>query len=372
MSAVMRLFFGSWWARFFGRAAQPRPVASDSQAEPAAEPRARRATPAVRPSPEAAQKALADTVRGEVGLPLVPLPAEDLAARREQTLAAMANLQQIPALQSLAQNFLRTLNQVDVDVSDVVLVLAKDSALCVRILKMANSVAVASERRIDDLESAVQMLGIARVRKAAQSMVMLRDSHRVTAGFDWRHLWMHAIATASIADELEKRLRGEEPPALHVAALLHDVGKIVLSTVAPEEYRRILVATWHEQGRLEELEHERLGVDHREAGRRFAEHAKLPEMIAEAIAHHDRPEEAESFRFEVALVALANHVSKAHGLGFSGARLGVEADEFAASPAGRVVEAELGRKPDIDAIESDLPELLAGVRAELRELIAHR
>ncbi len=375
MSAVMRLFLGSWWARFFGRAAKPRPVGPEAREEPeatAVEPRAKRPAAATRPSPEAAQKALADTVRGEVGLPLEPLPAENLVTRREQTLAAMANLQQIPALQSLAQNFLRTLNQVDVDVSDVVLVLAKDSALCVRILRMANSVAIGSERRIDDLESAVQMLGIARVRKAAQSMVMLRDSHRVTAGFDWRHLWMHAIATAAIADELERRLRGEEPPALHVAALLHDVGKIVLSTVAPEEYRRILVATWHEQGRLEELEHERLGVDHREAGRRFAEHANLPEMIAQAIAHHDRPEAAESFRFEVALVALANHVSKAHGLGFSGARLGAEDDDFATLPAWRVIEAELGRAPDIDGIEAELPELLARVRGELRELNTHR
>jgi len=375
MSTALRWFFGSWWARLFGRAAEPRPVAPLPPAEPDGPPAASRAKrpagPPARPSPEAAQQALADTVRGEVGLPLPPLPAEGLAERRERTLAAMANLQQIPALQSLAQNFLRTLNQVDVDVADVVLVLAKDSALCVRILRMANSVAVGSERRIDDLESAVQMLGIARVRKAAQSMVILRDSHRVTAGFDWRHLWLHAIATAAIADELEKRLRGEEPPALHVAALLHDVGKIVLSTVAAEEYRRILVATWHEQGRLEELEHERLGVDHREAGRRFAEHANLPEMITQTIAHHDRPEGAESFRFEVALVALANHVSKAHGLGFSGARLEAE-EEFATLPAWRVIEEELGRMPDIEAIEAELPDLLARVRGELRELNTHR
>jgi HD-like signal output (HDOD) protein len=372
MSAVMRMFFGSWWARFFGRAAEPAPNAVEAPEVPAVEPRPRRAVPVVRPSPEAAQKALADTVRGEVDLPLVPLPAEELSARREQTLAAMANLQQIPALQSLAQNFLRTLNQVDVDVADVVQVLAKDSALCVRILRMANSVAVGSERRIDDLESAVQMLGIARVRKAAQSMVMLRDSHRVTAGFDWRHLWMHAIATAAIADELEKRLRGEEPPALHVAALLHDVGKIVLSTVAADEYRRILVATWHEQGQLEELELDRLGVDHREAGRRFAEHAKLPDLIAQAIAHHDRPEEAESHRFEVALIAVANHISKAHGLGFSGARLTAADDDFAALPAWRVIEAELGRRPKIEEIEAELPEILATVRGELRELNTQR
>jgi putative nucleotidyltransferase with HDIG domain len=290
------------------------------------------------------------------------------AAARERSLASLHQLQQIPALQSFARNFLRILGRTDVDVADVVEVIAKDSALCVRVLRMANSVMVGAGGRVEDLDMAVQLLGIARVSNAARTLFTLRDGNRVADGFDWRHLWMHAIATAEIAVELERRLRGEAPPALHIAALLHDVGKIVLSMVAPEDYRAILADAWHERGSLENLERARLGVDHREAGVYFAQQSGMPEMAVEAIAHHDRPEEAGSFRFEVALVAIANHVSKAHGLGFSGARLDPAEGEFATLPAWRVVEQELGRIIRPEIFEAEIAVFAGMVRSDLREM----
>jgi hypothetical protein len=70
----------------------------------------------------------------------------------------------------------------------------------------------------------------------------------------------------------------------------------------------------------------------------------------------------------VALIALANHLSKAHGLGFSGARLDESDGDFATHPAWQVVEEECGGGLDPEAIESDLGPFLSGLRAELRGL----
>lgn len=294
--------------------------------------------------------------------------AEEREQVRARTLAALADLRQIPALQSLAQGFLRALNQPDVAFDELVATIEKDSALCVRVLRMANSVLISPEQRIEDVESAVHMLGVDRVRQTAQALFTLRDAHRVAEGFDWRHLWMHALATASIASELERKLRGGEVAQLHLAALLHDVGKIVLSTVAPEEYRALLVTAWHESGRLEDLERERLGVDHREAGTLFARAAGLPEIVLQTIAHHDRPQEAEQFGAEAALVAIANYLSKAHGLGFSGARLDASDGDFETLPAWDVLASATGRRPDIAELEREIAAFLPQVRAELREL----
>ncbi len=383
MPDAISTFLGGWWDRLFGRFGWSRwqePMPAEAPAPDAIPalglsdvPTAvlhegnRLSVPVE--SREAVRLALVATLRGATFEQAVSVAATaDAEMMRQRTLDGLKNLQQIPALQSFAQSFLRTLGRSEVDVADVVEVVAKDSALCVRILRMANSVLVSPERRIDDLDTAVQMLGLARVRKTAQTLFTLRDGNRVADGFDWRHLWLHAIATASIADELDENLRGEAPPSLHVAALLHDVGKIVLSTVAPDEYRTILVATWQDRGRLEELERARLGVDHREAGVHFARQSGLPEVVIQAIAHHDQPEQAESFRFEVALVSIANYVSKAHGLGFSGARLDAADGEFANLPAWRVIEAELGYRPDVEAMEANMSKFAPSVRAELREM----
>jgi putative nucleotidyltransferase with HDIG domain len=289
-------------------------------------------------------------------------------AARERTLAGLRRLQQIPALQSLARGFLHTLNQPDVSVPEVVEAIRKDSALCVRLLRAANSVLVSPERRIEDLDSAVQMLGVVRVRKMMQAMFTLRDGNRVAAGFDWRHLWIHALATAAIAEELEKRLRSAGDSQIHLAALLHDVGKIVLSTLAPEEYRDVLMRAWHDGGTLDELERDALGVDHREAGVVFVQHNRLPEVVVQAIAHHDNPAEATSYRLEVALISLANHLSKAHGLGFSGARLHAADAEFAELPAWVVVEEMCGGRLDAAAVEAGMQAFLAELRVDLRGL----
>ena len=382
MAGAFLSLLGGWWARLFGRAAsaptpgvgswpaEANPTETVAGANPAATETevAAEATPALEakmpvapepPVPHEAAQSLIETL-GLAALPatVARVPVADPQVR-ERTLAA---------LQSLAQGFTQAMNRPEVAVEEVVSAISKDSALCVRVLRMANSVLVSPERRIEDLDTAVQMLGVRRVRQAAQALFTLRDANRVAEGFDWRHLWIHALATASIAEELEQQLRSAGDSQLHLAALLHDVGKIVLSTIAPDDYRDILVMAWNESGRLEDLERERLGVDHREAGVLFAQHNGLPAVVVEAIAHHDRPELATQHRFEVALVALANYVSKAHGLGFSGARLGADDGEFAELPAWKVVAAECGGRPDIEATEAELGRFVVGLRADLREL----
>lgn len=389
MSGAFLSLVGGWWVRLFGRAASARPAVEPPAGVtatveiPVRDTLSEKKIPAFFPtgagigdvavvSAEAARdeaaKSLIETL-GLEALPIAPAQAREADPKvRERTLAALRDLQQIPALQSLAQGFLQAMSRPEVEVSEVVDAISKDSALCVRVLRMANSVLVSPERRIEDLDTAVHMLGVVRVRKAAQALFTLRDAKRVGEGFDWRHLWIHALGTAAIAEELEKQLRSAGNSQLHLAALLHDVGKIVLSTIAPDDYRDILVRAWNENGRLEDLERERLGVDHREAGVLFAQHNGLPEVVVEAIAHHDHPETAEKCRFEVALVSIANYVSKAHGLGFSGSRLDESDGEFDALPAWKVIEEMGGGTPNREAIEAELKIFVASVRMDLREL----
>jgi len=153
-----------------------------------------------------------------------------------------------------------------------------------------------------------------------------------------------------------------------MAALLHDVGKIVLSTVAPDAYRDIIVASWNGEGRLEDLERENLGVDHREAGFIFARGNRLSDVVVEAIAHHDDPTKAGAHRFEVALVSIANFMSKARGLGFSGARLEAGDGELEDLPAWCVVEEESGRAPDVTQLEDEMSGFFATLRLDMRSL----
>ena len=303
-----------------------------------------------------------------VVLAVTPPPAPAVAvdsALRAQTLEDLQKLQQIPALQSLAQGFLRAATRTDGSVEEVVEVVEKDPALCMRVLRMANSAFVKPEKKIEDIFTAVQMLGLRRVSAAAQALFTMRDAHAMAGGLDWRHLWVHALATAAIAEELEQRLGRPAGQQLYMAALLHDVGKIVLSTVAPETYGAVLGEVLAGGSRLDVLEQERFGVGHAEAGVIFARHGHLPDEVVEAIAHHAAPAEAQAHRRTVAIVNLANFLSKTYGLGFSGARLDETDGDFVSLPGWAVIAEEEGGNFDPAMIEEDMRPFISELKQEL-------
>jgi putative nucleotidyltransferase with HDIG domain len=222
--------------------------------------------------------------------------------------------------------------------------------------------------RIEDIAHAVQMLGVVQVRRIAQALFTMRDANGAAEGFDWRHLWVHGLATASLAEELERQLQLPANPRLYLAALLHDVGKIVLSTVSPETYRAILVEAWNGRHRLEGLEAIRLGVGHGEAGVIFAEHCGLGGEARAVIAHHADPTDATEHPLSVALVSVANFVSKSYGLGFSGARLDESDGEFETLPAWAIIAQHTGRPPDLAGLAEQLRAYIDRLKPELKSL----
>ena len=217
MSDAIMSFIGGWWARWFSRAggahaplagapgqlanaSAPVVVAvafSDVGVAPFAEtaPAAAQAVAvieAVEIDEDEVEESFLETVGLEPGSDFTRTPFSAEPRVRDAALAALGRLKQIPALQSLVQGVMRIMGRDGVSVHEVVEALEKDSALCVRLLAMANSVAVSPEQRIEDLQTAVQMLGIAKVRRAAQAVFTLRGAQRMVDGIDWRHLWIHA------------------------------------------------------------------------------------------------------------------------------------------------------------------------------------
>lgn len=383
MPAPIQSPFRRWWIRLWGigrpSAAKPSaPVDLPSVAEPSpvlpTPPRAEEKPAAVLPAdPEAVRVALAETLMRPIadGTAIAFAGPADESELRANTLKALAELRQIPALQSLARGFMLTANRDGVSIDEVVDAIGKDPSLCVRVLKMANSAFVKPVNRIEDLPSAVQMLGVVRIRSLVQTLYTLRDSRAIAPGFDWRHLWLHALATAALSEELERQLGIVSGPLLYLAALLHDVGKIVLSVMAPEDYSQILLAAWQDSRPLEELERARFGLTHREAGEVYLRQNNMADAVLDTVAHHHSPSEApEANRLIVAVVAVANFMSKTYGLGFSGAVLTAADGEFADLPAWRVIEAETRHAPDIALIEERLRACIPGIKAQLIKLRA--
>ena len=190
---------------------------------------------------------------------------------------------------------------------DVVEVISFDPAMTALILRAANSASSGSAREVSTVHDAVVRLGGGPVltlatNGAVRSRLKQEDPTRV--GFD---MWRHSV-TAALASELVKDATSfYTPAAAMTAALLHDVGKLVLAKALTPNMLNLL-AQVAEAEHLTRLEAEQavLMTDHGELGAVAAEAWQLPDAIVEAIRFHHTPSEAST--------PLATMVSIADGL----------------------------------------------------------
>jgi HD-like signal output (HDOD) protein len=122
------------------------------------------------------------------------------------------------------------------------------------------------------------------------------------------------VASALAVEPIARRAQTPVPPECFTAALMHDVGKIVLARfLSPDELRWLADA--RDLGGLSSLhaETEVLGVNHAELGGQIAIQWKLPERLANGVTFHHLPDEGNDLVCDV--VYLANVAAKRIGEG---------------------------------------------------------
>ena len=228
------------------------------------------------------------------------------------------------------------INSPHVDLNDVADIIDYDQALTMRLLRAANSAAVGGSERLTRASEAVFRLGLPRVLSLAIASSVRDPFQRDVAAYGLAEgeLWRHSVATAAAAETLFEVARCDLPSETFTAALLHDIGKLVmgrhLSTEDLEWIHRARI-----DGGLSALEAERqiLDVHHGELGGIIAQHWEMPERVVKAIIYHHTP--TDGFDVICDAVNLANLVAKS----IAGAplptpaaesleRLGITADEL--------------------------------------------
>jgi len=196
--------------------------------------------------------------------------------------------------------------------SDVEQVVSLDQALTGRLLQIANSAWSASLMPIGTVKDAVIRIGIGPTVSFAVGASVGPTFRRALPeyGLTEGQLWRHSV-TASVAAEVLSAMSQAEVPAEAVtAALLHDVGKLVLARfLTPDLLRGLADARADGVASMMQAETSVLGVHHGELGGIIARHWNIPERVCEAITHHHAPDQIADVVCDV--VTLANIAAKA-------------------------------------------------------------
>ena len=259
------------------------------------------------------------------GLRDLPRPHPETVRDRIQSL------NHIPVLRSVSQSFQIASRSQHANLTELAVLVRRDPGLHAKVLRMINSSFFRLESEVTDIEHAMVLLGLDRIRFLAQTLGAVSELNELVSGFDLRHLWSHSFACGLLAELLTNLLRLPDLPHAYSAGLLHDVGKILLSSEFPDSYRSLLRLSHVSDFQLNRAEREVFGCDHETAGRLFGEEQKLPRAIINAMAYHSDPRSApEEERDTAAILFLANDFSKRHHLGFSGSPQWAEDEEVLA------------------------------------------
>ena len=152
------------------------------------------------------------------------------AITQNQTDRILDEVQTIPIIQGSSSKIFSMLNDPEVTISQIEENLRYDPSLTTNILKIANSSYYGFSNKISSIHQAIVLLGIKTVTQIITASCINTVFNKPIPGYDLSpgDLWMHSIGVAVTSEELMKILKLNNSGMVFTAALLHDIGKLIL------------------------------------------------------------------------------------------------------------------------------------------------
>lgn len=242
----------------------------------------------------------------------LPAPTTDY----DTALETILNPAQLPAAPAVAVKVVEASAQDDCLPSEIGAMIADEPGFAATLLRAVNTARDASSRPVSSVERAVLVVGLNKVRAMALglSLPSMRPQSRYNPAALEHSLT--SISGAIIARELAARSGRSDPDEELNAALLRDIGVLLIQQTYPTAWAEYLARPGDPLGADAcARERETFGVDHAEVGAEVLRRWGLPDEIVEPIRHHHHPE----------LLAGTPHAARAELLWFAGLLTRLEA-----------------------------------------------
>jgi len=207
-------------------------------------------------------------------------------------------------------------------------VVSQDAQFAARLLRVANC-APGLSGKLPDLSQAIEALGWESIKGLALGLANFSPEifacAAISAELDTgvqtqRQFWEHSVACAMIAGQLALRANCRLGSEAFTAGFLHDIGRVLLYTSAPDGFLAALAMAREKTIPSAEAETLAVGHNHLEVGGRWAKACVLAPSLCAAIGQHHGSfaiinELDEDQRRCVASVQIADSLCEIHGLG---------------------------------------------------------
>lgn len=186
---------------------------------------------------------------------------------------------------------LQLAQKADVDIAEIARIISRDPALSSKILRTVNSSFYGRSQHVSTVSHALVILGLQSVKTLVLGFSLVTNLMKNNKGKGFKHLsyWKRSIYAATAARTLAAKVGLVQQEEAFLAALLTDIGMLVLDQVLGEEYGD-LHSRLQSHEDLGAAEQQMLGMTHAEVGGILANQWKLPPLLTTPILCHHSPD----------------------------------------------------------------------------------
>ena len=277
-------------------------------------------------SPEVISKdeAFRDWLQEELsrnGIEIIPIKEDEKIIEKElepkpsnRVFTISENVKNIPSLPEVVTKVIQLVQ--DEKSSSFLLgkVISEDAGLTTRVLRLVNSSYYGFSRQIGSIQEAITILGITTIRGLVLSssiFKMFSPKASEKPVFDYPQFWKHNLLTALGAKFLSELLFFDGKDDVFSAAILHDLGKVILAQYDSKNYSQAYAlshGSFDSANKLK-LEEEFCQANHCQVAHFVACNWNLPAVISDVVLYHHNPNESKNFKLSCIIVYVADILS---------------------------------------------------------------
>ena len=200
----------------------------------------------------------------------------------------LQKVRHLKPISGVVHQVLALANNSECEISDLVKLVEHDPSIVANLLKACNSAFFALPVKVDSIQHAVSMLGLHQVAELVLAQEIAGHVAKAQNGYglDKGGLWKHSVASAMLARTLAEQRSLLNLSAIYTAALLKDIGKIILHDHVRSlqgEIKSVLQAKNYD---FIEAEKECIGLDHATLGAIIAHKWNFSPQMVRMIGNH--------------------------------------------------------------------------------------
>lgn len=255
----------------------------------------------------------------------------------EHVLQRLKTCTAFPTPPPVAMQVVQLAQNPDIDLAMVAQAVSADPAIAAKVMRIANSAMYARRRQSSNLRQALVVLGLNATLTLALSFTLVASLKRNPPnGFDFTSYWRRAALAGIWAQVLAAETGRHDAEELFLAALLQDIGMLVIDRIWPATYDDIAPFRV-DHHRLCGHEQQQISTDHPAIGAALLEIWNMPASLVKAVR---RSHDTEPASRDAALYGIIASSGELTDLWLH------RPDEAELRHAGQAIHHRLGIRPD--------------------------